>query len=196
MRERMILAAVLACLSACSSQESQENTLPPNLQTQLDGLVRRVQYSQGLARLSDLRTLSAFGSHATPAVIEELLGSSNPQMRSSAVFVLGEIHRLEGDPQALTAIRSSLDDRDRTVRLEAARALLETGDVAGIPMLIDALDDPSRGTRMRAYLTLREATGGRDLGYHPDAEPELRREAIRRYRAHFDQVAGEPLVRD
>ena len=183
------LAMLILVLPCCTNSKAEQELTGP-LGTKLDELVHRVQYSQGLARLGDLRELSAFGKPATGIVKERLLTSDNPQMRSNAVFVLGEIYRLDRDAEALEAVQAAMTDRDRLVRLEAARALLENGDRRGTGELLDALDDPSRGIRTRAFLTLRDASGGLDYGYHPSAEMASRQEPIARFRAHFSYAGN------
>lgn len=189
---RVASIGLLAFLSAgpgCVS-EKKDAGLPGGLQNKMEELLHRVQYSQGLARLADLRQLSGFGSHATEPVRETMLESDNPQLRSNAIFVLGEIYRLERDTRALELVRGTLTDSDRTVRLEAARSLLEAGDRTGVDELIKALDDPDRGTRIRAFLALRDSAGGRDFGYDPSAPIADRQEAITQVREYYGASHG------
>lgn len=178
----LLLAAPL--LPACTAEQQSEQ-LSPRLNAKLEEVLHRTQYSQGMAKLGDLRQLSAFGPAATDPVVERLLSSDNPQLRSNAVFVLGEIYRLDRDEKAIAAIRGAVQDKDRLVRLEAARALLENGDRTAIGELVDALDDPNRGMRTRAFLALRDAGGGADFGYHPSLGTLERQEPIARFRAYY-----------
>ncbi|MBI4878298.1 MAG: HEAT repeat domain-containing protein [Planctomycetes bacterium] len=189
-RRALVLVNLAACawLAACAADPVPlpgDKPLSPSLQSRLDETLRRVQNSQGEARVGYLRTLSGFGRYATPSVIEQLLRSERPQLRADAVFVLGEINRLEGDADALAAVREAMNDTHRVVRLEAARALLEAGDLRGVGDLIVALDDPDGRTRATAFDALKRAAGGMDYGYSPAANPAERNAAMERFRAHF-----------
>ncbi len=186
MRRELTMTLFLFALG-CQATEPDLG-LPPGLAAQMDESLRRAQYTQGAARLGELRKLSAFGPHATEGVTRDLLHHANPQIRSNAIFVLGEIYRLDGDERALEAVKSAMNDGDALVRLEAARALLETGDWNGIEPLVTALDASNRGTRARAFLALRDAAGS-DFGYHPDSDETRRREAMARFRDHFAKLA-------
>ncbi|MFH0944682.1 MAG: HEAT repeat domain-containing protein [Planctomycetota bacterium] len=180
----LLLLLAVPLLPACTT-EKEPGKLSPRLNAKLEEVLHRARYSQGMAKLGDLRQLSAFGPAATQPVVDQLLSSDNPQLRSNAVFVLGEIYRLDRDEKAIEAVRGAVKDPDRLVRLEAARALLENGDRSGINELVDALDDPGRGTRTIAFLALREASGGVDFGYHPGLDTVARQEPIARFRAHY-----------
>lgn len=194
------LSAILLGTTACQSvwnalpftdEEPVRKPLPSAMQNRLDRLLHQVTYSKGSTLLGYLRELSAFGSYATQPVIDQLLVSPDAKLRAGAVYVLGEIDRLDGDKQAREAVNSALSDVDRVVRLEAARALLESGDQRGAGELVTALDDPQRGVRIRAFLTLSQAAGAR-YDYDPDASTEARRVAVERFRGHFqDSGAAE-----
>ncbi|MFG0315911.1 MAG: HEAT repeat domain-containing protein, partial [Planctomycetota bacterium JB042] len=166
----VLTAALLATSIGCATNERGAG-LPPALETQMNEAVTRVKHTRGVDKLGNLRMLSAFGSHATEKVEVELLASDDPLLRSNAVFVLGEIYRLEGDPNALEAIRRVRSDENRAVRLEAARALLDGGDTSGLSELFDGLEANDRPTRIHSFLALRRASGGRNFGYDPDADP-------------------------
>jgi len=187
---RILLLLLAAPLPWACVEEQASTDLSPKLNMKLEEVLHRAQYSQGMAKLGDLRQLSAFGKAATVPVVDRLLSSDNPQLRSNAVFVLGEIYRLDRDEKALDAVRSVADAPDRLVRLEAARALLENGDRTSVDELLKALDDPSRGMRTRAFLALRDASGGMDFGYHPSLDTAARQDAIARFRAHFAVAGG------
>jgi HEAT repeat protein len=167
--------------------------LTPALQNKLDRLMHQVRYSRGPTLLKQLREISAFGRYATAPVRDQLLASDEARLRAGAVFVLGEIDRLDGDEAARDAVRSALADPDRTVRLEAGRALLEAGVKDGAVELIAALEDPQRGVRMRAFLALAHAAGER-FGYDVDASTDQRRVAAERFRDHFETRAVLPVA--
>lgn len=178
-------------LSTAAPDEAPRTVLSPALQARLDRLMHEIRYSKGQTLLAQLREISAFGKHAVAPVIAGPLADTDARLRAGAVYVLGEIDRLEGDARARQAVVSALNDSDGTVRLEAARALLESGDLSGADLLVTALDDTQRGIRVRAFLTLSSATG-ESFGYNPDATSELRRAAAQRYRAHFQ---SQPATR-
>lgn len=191
MRHRWVLfPALAAALAGGCVSDGGKDTLPSSLQAQLDDTLRRVRFAHGVERLKYLRRLSAFGAYATERVEREMLVSDDASLRSNAVFVLGEIYRLDGDERALKAVRAALDDPDRSVRLEAARALLDAGDLGGIEQLLGAMIDGTRAERVNAFLAVAQAAGGQTMGYHPDAPKERRAEAVRRLRGWFAERAG------
>ncbi len=168
--------------------KSEQRPLPAALQNRLERLLHEIQFAQGTTLLAELRELSAFGNYATQPVIDRMLKSDDVRLRAGAIYVLGEIDRLDGDPRAKEAVAAALSDNDRSVRLEAARALLESGDKRAANLLVDALDDPLRGVRIRAFLSLSTAAGEK-YGYDPDGASEVRRAAADRFRSHFASAA-------
>lgn len=187
-----LTAALIATTVGCTTGVKERGgELPTALQKQMEEATTRVKHTRGVDRLANLRMLSAFGSHATPTVKTELLASDDPLLRSNAVFVLGEIYRLEGDYDALLAVRGATRDQDRSVRLEAARALLDGGDTSGLGELFDGLEARERGTRINSFLALRRATGGRNFGYDPDGDATARSEGADRFRSYWTAVSKE-----
>jgi len=185
-----LTGALFAGLSGCMTSKTHEaGTLPPSLETQMQNAVSRVKHTRGVDRLGSLRIITAFGRHATAPVTTELLTSEDPQLRSNAVYVLGEIYRLDGDPLAFEAVRSSMGDENRAVRLEAARALLDGGDLSGIGELVEGLERPDRSTRVHSFLALRRAAGGRSFGYDPDGDEASRIDGADRFRSYMAAVA-------
>jgi HEAT repeats len=176
-----------------SDSKDELKPLPTAMANRLDRLLHQVQYANGTTLLAQLREISAFGSYATEPVIERILASNDPKQRAGAVFVLGEIDRLDGDSVAREAVTKALSDSDRAVRMEAARALLESGDQRAADILVSALDDAERGVRIRAFLSLQSAAGER-YDYHPDAPSEARRVAAERFRNHFATTNVEKIT--
>lgn len=196
----MASLALAFALAGCASKTSPEEgtfeptkALAPALQARLDRLLHEVRYSKGQTLLAQLREISAFGRNAVEPVLSGLLTSKDARLRAGAVFVLGEIDRLEGDERARKAVSEALADPDNAVRLEAARSLLESGDQRGADVLVQALDDSERGIRVRAFLSLTSASGD-SFGYNPDAAAELRRAAAERFRAHFRSRATSGAI--
>ena len=185
----VLTGALLATGPGCSTT-SETGELPPALESQMHSAVSRVKHTRGVDRIGSLRVLSAFGSHATVPVRDELLVSEDPTLRSNAVYVLGEIYRLEGDPAALAAVKSSMADQDRSVRLEAARALLDGGDLDGLEVLLDGLTSRARSTRVHTFLALQRAAGGRTFGYDPDGDMKSWGGSVDGFR-HYLTVAAE-----
>lgn len=186
-----LTASGCAVFSTPPADDAPRTALSPALQARLDRLMHEIRYSKGQTLLAQLREISAFGKHAVAPVIAGPFADADARLRAGAVYVLGEVDRLEGDARAREAVIKALRDSDGAVRLEAARALLEAGDMSGADLLVTALDDTQRGIRVRAFLTLSSATG-ESFGYNPDATPELRRAAAERYRTHFQ---SQPAIR-
>jgi HEAT repeat protein len=86
-----------------------------------------------------LRTLFLPGAGMEPARAEHVLLEAardrRPQMRETAVHILGII----GSPVATPVLISALRDPVPTVRIQAAKALGRTGDPSAVKALLDAL---------------------------------------------------------
>lgn len=181
MRSVIALAAVLHCIGCAALPEPEQgNVLSAGLEGQMNRYIQKVKVGTPSTLFNDLNSLSAFGRHATQPVREGLLVSTDARVRSNAVFVLSSIYRLDGDEVALGAIREAMADQEPSVRLEAARALLEFGDPSGVPELIDGLRADQRGVRVNAALALRDAAGT-TFGYNPDGDAVTREAAITRF---------------
>lgn len=203
LRSKLVLVAALSALCGCqsvrdalpfSANEPERKPLPPSMENRLERLLHQVTYSKGSTLLGQLRELSAFGAYATQPVIDRLLKSEDVKLRAGAVYVLGEIDRLDGDPRAREAVITALSDSERSVRLEAARALMESGDKSGASLLVDALDDADRGVRIRAFFALSQAAGNR-YDYDPDAPIAARKVAVERFRGHFQSASASEIER-
>jgi len=96
---------------------------------------------------------------------------------------MGQLGRFEAtDPSILVeALRS---DPAQAVRSGAAEGLGHLADPAAMPALLDALDDPVLGVRVRAFAAIRKIADVTD-GYHPGAPPPERARAIAALRAEL-----------
>lgn len=190
------LTAVALIASGCIAQDDGRDParLSAGLEAKLNRLLHKVHYSKGPEYLADLRQISAFGNYAIDSVKEKMLESDDPRLRSGAVFVLGEIYRLDGNPDALEIVRTALADQDQWVRLESARALLECGERSGVPILIDGLEAEARGVRIRSFLALSSATGD-GFGYQADRPTSEREPAVDRFRKFFGANATPPAAK-
>ena len=187
MRRMLAIGALSFATVACTTVDPDRgdpDVLSAGLEAQMNRYVQRIQAGNRETLQWDLTHLSAFGRYASERVGDDLLTSKNPRVRSNAVFVLSEIYRMDGDPQALDLIRSVMDDASPDVRLEAARALLETGDATGVPELIGGLRSPTWAVRKISHDTLKSASGS-SFGYNADGAVASRDAAIQRYEAWY-----------
>ncbi len=185
-RAAIALFVPLLAFASCTTEpaDSTQGKMPASLRDRFDREMHRVQLTEGPQLKSLLDGLAEFGPYATEPVKERLLASDTPRLRSNAVYVLSGIYRNDEDKAALDAVKSALNDGDPTVRLEAARALLELHDRSGINELVSALGSDRRGIRVPAFLALRHDTGN-DFGYNPYDPPERRAEGVAKFRQHF-----------
>lgn len=180
MKLTLIALALVTFACGCNSAPPARTDLSAGLENQMNRYIRRVQVGRADTLRPDLAVLSAFGKHAVIPVKEDLLGSENPRVRSNAVYVLGEIYRLDGDPLALQAIEGMMDDSDQSVRLEVARAMMEAGDYRGMEMLVSGLSSSERLVRLASFQTLGRVAGT-TFGYNPDADLAARAGATARF---------------
>jgi putative heme-binding domain-containing protein len=104
-----------------------------------------LEAEEALAYLSDARPfvrdraiqqLVDLGETAVPHLTETLANAKNVDIRTRAVFILYRI----GSSQALSGVRTALNDSEVQVAVAAARSLGLAKDVASISTLIDLLD--------------------------------------------------------
>ena len=101
-----------------------------------------------------LSIMGPVAHEAAPALIEILTDKKNKRLQAVAAGALGNLLAEEAVP----ALRNSLRDEDRFVRLEAARALGRIGSPAksAIPALVGALKDPEADVREAAAEALKK----------------------------------------
>ncbi len=122
-----------ATLGFCASAEAERALL--------DGLGDTTPEVRRLSANSLGRRYGREGRHGAAEVepIARLLADADRMTRSFAVGALGAV----GGPEAAQALRGVLDDAAGDVRLNAALALSQLGDPAGVPLLLQALEPQS-----------------------------------------------------
>ena len=190
MTDRMLWMSFIAVLLICSGCVTQrvdqhdENDGESYLKQEIDKVVKRLHLESGQDLYVDLSRLIAYGSFAVEPM-RNLLDHDNPQMRSSAAYVLGQLKSTE----AIEDLMALLEDEDKLVRYEAARALLEIGAwKSSIPVLLGGLDDDTPNIRFLCQEIL-EKKLPQDFGYQYDGPKEERLEAIRKMKAWWE---GQP----
>ncbi|HEX8199634.1 MAG TPA: prenyltransferase/squalene oxidase repeat-containing protein [Isosphaeraceae bacterium] len=144
----------------------------------------------------DLASLTVAGGHVVVrpmnGAIEGMLEVlEDPRVEDADAALAGLVarYRAEGAPvlrPLKDRFRKLLADPDPGVRRVAAWALARTGDLDVAPALIAALEDPDAAVVAEARLGLQLLSRKLDgLGPPPDATPEQRREAARRWRAWY-----------
>ena len=68
--------------------------------------------------------------------------------------------------------------------------MIEDRDTDAMPGLVDCLEDREPEIRMLAFIALKKITGGRTMGWHYAAAPDIRAAAVKRWRAWLK--AGMP----
>ena len=185
MRTAALLLFGLAAV-ACSStvDESGDKDVKRENSLMKGDVERRVadlRYLHGNDLLDSLSHLAKLGDSAMPA-IREGARSDDWLTRSSVAWVMGAT----ADRRYIPDLNRLLGDRVKGVRYEAAAALIELGDNAGFPILVDGLSDDEVRVRYKCFESLRRATG-RDFGYQHDGSEEVRDAAVARWK---DWLAG------
>jgi hypothetical protein len=131
----------------------------------------------------------ACGERAVPSLLKAL-ESPDVRARGRAAYLLG----VRKDRRTIPALaKAASDDPVRSVRYEAAGALLELRDPAGLDALVDGLSDPDARLRAKCVDVLAEHTSRR-FGFEPDGRPEDREASIRRWRAWLSQRRLDPCA--
>ena len=116
------------------------------------------------------------------------LASDNSGDRWTAVQALGDT----GDPAVAEHLTPMLRDPDIFVRMATARILGDLHAVAGIPALIDALEDAEASVREAAVVSLR-AIAGREFRFNPTAKDSERAKRVKAWRDWWKKAEGELL---
>jgi hypothetical protein len=118
------------------------------------------------------------GRDDLPALREALAGESAAKRAS----VIPAIDRLAG-PGAIELLKPLLADRDPTVRFNAACCLLNRGEHDGVAALVALLAADQVDLRLRAVLTLRNATG-QSFGFDAQGDAPVRSAGLAKWRAY------------
>ena len=135
-------------------------------------LARAIQKEEDpLMRLHILRTLSAFDTPASTAVLKAATKDADRDVR----VVCCEAWAKRGGPDAVISLGDVFqDDKDLDVRIAAARGLGELKDPAAIPKLAAALDERDPAMQYRAMQSLQKISG-KDYGDNINAWREFAR---------------------
>jgi hypothetical protein len=190
---KCLFLALLLCCCACVSEPSaqeQERTdagtkgvefaMERQARIRIAGLHRL----QGAALLHSLQVLISCGTNARAAAIEAL-AAPQPEVRAGLAYVLGFI----GGEDSIVALKSRLTDADAGVRYESAAALLQLGNAAGMPTLIDLLGHADARMRLKAMECVQERAGT-DFGFRFDGTETERRAACERVRLWWHSAVG------
>jgi len=175
------------CLTACVSERvdgpDQGRVF---LQSEIDKIVNRLPYQNGVELFQDINHLLTYD----PFVIEpmiECLDSPNDKVRSAAALVLGTLRAGE----ALEKLLTMVDDQNRWVRMEVARAVLEIGAWDTIPIIINGLEDEDPRTRELCFHLLKDKTG-EEFGYDLNAEEQDQALAVENWKSWWERIRIDP----
>jgi HEAT repeat protein len=153
----------------------------------VDALLDALAQSSGKDLLGVLDRLTAYKEIAL-GPIRRRMETADPRTRSHLVYLLGRI----GGNEAHRMMAARLADKDAVVRFESAAALLERGDLAGVPVLMKSLRDPDRKMRFKAFEALRSFTK-QDFGYDFAADEARRETAAAAWDAWWAKTRAELL---
>jgi hypothetical protein len=184
---RFVAAAVaLFAFAGCAADPIASHPANPEIQREITEIIKRVRTETGASLYDDLKRLVAYDIFAV-AQVSELARDPNARVRSNAMWVLAQIN----DPEHPTvmkkidgALKDGLDDKEPTVRYEAASGLAARGDWEVLPVLIDGLQSNDSGVRFRCHAQL-VATTSRDFGFSVDGPVDQRAQAIDRWRIWY-----------
>jgi HEAT repeats len=170
--------------------EAVEDSEPMDFVSEkVKAVVENLDLRHGSGLLRDIQYLVSLKELAVDPVTEALPNVS-ARSRANLVYVLG----FTKSPEAREAIVSALGDDDEIVRFEASAALMQQGDLSGIPRMIEYLDDKNPQYRYKAIQALRLATS-RDFDYHFSASPEERAIALNRWQKWWQVEKNRLMTR-
>jgi HEAT repeat protein len=176
---RVLVLTALLGLAACRTtttkdgvDASHENGI---VQSEIDRRIAELRFLHGNELLQSMSRLATMGDEAAPK-IRAGARSDDWLTRASLAWVMSA----SGDRRYIPDLRAMLSDSVTGVRYEAATSLVELGDAAGFPVLVEGLADGDIKNRYKCFEELRRATG-RDFGYQHDAAADVRRVAVARW---------------
>lgn len=188
---RLLPFTLLLALAACTTTTEKDGVPAgrPNAMMQAD-VQRRIdelRYLHDQELLDTMLHLASLGDAAVPQI---RAGSRTDDWftRASLAWVMGAT----GDRRYIPDLRRLVADPVKGVRFEASAALVELGDNAGFPTLVEGLSDQDLKTRYKCFEALRRATG-QDFGYQHDAAPDARRAAITRWNDWLETLKASAL---
>jgi len=119
--------------------------------------------------------------------LRENIGHPQPRLRRAAVRGIG---KSEGDHGELLA--KLLEDGDERVRLEAAVALVRSGDLHGIEGLLDLLGSTSNDEVRSVVQSVLTTVAGREVAAYAETKEEASK-AMEEWSAWRDGLKGRPL---
>jgi hypothetical protein len=173
-------------VSCVTERVEMSDTGTAYLEAQIDEIVARLPYQNGMDLYVDISHLVAYGKFAIPKM-QECLKSPNSKVRSSAAMVLGQL-RAEKSTDDLMKL---MNDENKLVRYEAARAVLEIGVWDSIPTLLTGLEDPDQWNRELCADVLQRKTG-ENFGYDPRGHQDERTPAVQRWRGWWEAKQQDP----
>ena len=180
---------LICCLSACVTERIEDpDSGEAYLDREIDKVVQRIPYETGKALFRDLNKLIAFGSFAIEPMCE-CLRHPNAKVRCSGAYVLGQL-QAEGVVNDLLAL---MDDENKLVRLEAARAVLEIGAWDTVPVLLEGMNDPEENIRILSFQALKKKIGV-DFGYKIRGTAEERQESLNKWNAWWANAKGSEIM--
>ncbi|MFQ5730401.1 MAG: PQQ-binding-like beta-propeller repeat protein [Planctomycetaceae bacterium] len=117
---------------------------------------------------------------AKPGDVPLLLASLKTTDANRRRLAIAGVARLKQDG-INPALKSALKDGVEHVRMDAALALANRGDRAGLPVLVSLLESPNLATRIRAASSLYRMSG-QSLGFLAYESSEKRATAVKRWR--------------
>jgi outer membrane protein assembly factor BamB len=191
----------LAVLTALFNQEGAE--LSPEAKHKLKGLLNASLSAMPRVKTPGVaaRVLAAESLLESPELVESaarvvttVAGPADKRLlaaaaagRPPASLIAAEAWAIIAPEEARPVLKRWLADDDLRVKLVTVRALLQSGDTSAIEPLIEMLEHDDRTTRVRAYQTLRAATGKQVLPFTAYAPDEERKKQVDAWRAWYAQ---------
>lgn len=186
------LSALLAfAISACSTPPPpppSDGYQQPNglMAGEINRRIEQIPYQHRDELFQNLLWLAQTGEQTIPTLLNGLR-HENPKVRSSCAWVLGRI----ADRRTIPDLQRAARDPELTVQLECCRSLVQMGDLAWAPPLIEALDSDRKEVRFMCHDALKTATGN-DFGYDHLAENATQmRLSVLRWRQWWSDYSGD-----
>ena len=183
----LIGSALLVLLASCALFHHEEpfEEASPALKSEIDRLVKDLEYQHGAELLRSNQRLVYIGEPAIPTLLEALR-SRDAKTKANATYVLGEIR----DRRVVPYLEPLVENEDGSVRYEAAASLLVLGDWnVSVPVLFQGMRDPDRWNRFKAFSVLKNAFR-QDFGYDWQAPEPAREEAVKRFEEWWAKGGG------
>jgi len=169
----------------------------PQLAHQIEVRANEAEFISTLDEFQELAEwFYSVGEPAYPTLLD-MAASGSQRIREVGMAVVA----MRADQRLLAPFKERVpvpEESEQAARYNYARALLAMNDLAGVPLLIEGLEDTNVVTRRQAHHELTRHLRDTGVPFDPSADPVVRAEQVQAWRDWYERMIGarEPDAQD